>query len=831
MKKNFYRAFEDRYRGSRELITGRLQFYRPFIEPLVAEFGRVPAIDLGCGRGEWLEVMLAAGLDARGVDLDSGMLQSCVDLGLPAEKGEAIAHLRALPSKSQAVVSAFHVVEHIPFDALEELVSEAKRVLLPGGLLILETPNPENILVATCSFYLDPTHQRPIPPNLLSFIAEHVGFERVKVIRLQESRELAAKADLLLEDVLGGVSPDYSVVAQKKGKKSTMIALESVFSQDYGLTLGGLSSRYDAHMKGKAGEDRLKLIQEQLEAEKNRADNLATERGQLAERVMALEFERSTLSSDNASLATSNSLLTTEREALQKELQEIHHANHTHWQRSEDFKQELAAKELAWSEERSTLDPRLSTLIAERDALATRHQQLATEREALTAHLEELAGQAAVAHAQREALQQQVSAKDEALAAIRETLAAERLTFEAQRSLLASEKSALDTRLSTLDSENTSLATSNSLLAREREALTARLEELAGQAAVARAQSESLRQELTAKEQAWSEERSTLSSDNSSLATSNSLLATECEALDTRLSTLDSENTSLATSNSLLATEREEFKQELAGCMHDLENAGRVLTQTESELINRISELHNLHQANHGHWQLSENLKQELAAKEQAWSHERSALSSDNSSLVTSNSLLATECEALSARLSTLVSERDTLATSHSLLATERDALLASTCWRITAPIRWVRGGVRIPWPAPNEPLDDFFLKHAALYIRRRPHLKERALRFLFQNPKWHARVLPVLQGIKASKPSPQASQPIPQPVQLLQPAPQPAPLLEVFPPQALPAPIPEPAAVHVEPIVDLSNLPPHARRIYADLKKAIEIKKGEVRA
>jgi SAM-dependent methyltransferase len=916
MKKNFYRAFEDKYRGSRELITGRLQFYLPFIKPLVREFGRVPAIDLGCGRGEWLEVLLAAGLDARGIDLDECMLQACVDLGLPADKGEAIAHLRGLPSKSQAIVSAFHVVEHISFDALQELVSEAKRVLLPGGLLILETPNPENIMVATCSFYLDPTHQRPIPPNLLSFVAEHAGFERVKVIRLQESKELASKPDLLLEDVLGGVSPDYSVVAQKKGKKSTMTALEPVFSQDYGLTLGGLSSRYDAHMKGKLGEDRLKLMQERFEAEKNRADNLATERGQLAERVTALESERSTLSSDNASLATSNSLLTTEREALQKELQEIHHANHTHWQRSEDLKQELAAKELAWSEERSTLDARLSTLIAERDALAT-------EREALTARLEELAGQAAVANAQREALQQQVSAKDEALAAIRETLTAERLTFEAQRSLLASEKSALDTRLSTLVSENTSLATSNSLLATEREALTARLEEIAGEAAVARAQSESLRQEMAAKEQARSEERSTLDARLSTLlaerdaqsvqlstleqklagkeevldATREALVLSETSVRDqkqraellerkcdearesiasaqfaqqemkewadmlnaeleqsladlaairetlsaerstfaARLSTLDSEKALLLTEHhelsnrlSLIGAERDALRQKLAAnqeswaaerstldsrlsvllAERDSLATSHSLLATEREALSvrhstLVSEHDALHQANHGHWQLSENLKQELAAKEQAWSEERSTLA---------------------ARRSSLLAERDAL-------ATERNALLASTCWRITAPIRWVRGGVRIPWPAPNEPLDDFFLKHAALYISRRPHLKERALRFLFQNPKWHARVLPVLQVIKASTPSPQAVQHIPQPVELLQPAPQPAPLLEVFPPQALPAPIPEPAAVHVEPIVDLSSLTPHARRIYSDLKKAIEMKKGEVSA
>ena len=701
MKKNFYRAFEDKYRGSRELITGRLQFYRPFIEPLAKEFGRVPAIDLGCGRGEWLEVMLSAGFDSRGIDLDEGMLQSCVDLGLPAEKGEAIAHLRGLPSKSQAIVSAFHVVEHIPFDALEELVSEAKRVLLPGGLLILETPNPENIMVATCSFYLDPTHQRPIPPNLLSFVAEHAGFERVKVIRLQESKELAAKPDLLLEDVLGGVSPDYSVVAQEKGKKSIMSALDQLFSQDYGLTLSGLSASYDAHMKGKAGEERLKLMQERFEAEK-------------------------------AALDARLSTLTEERDALQQQLHEIHQANHGHWQLAESLKQELAAKEQTWSEERSTLDSRLSTLTAERNELASR--------------IEEVAGEAAVARAQSESLRQELTAKEESLAAMRETLAAERSAAELRLSTLSSEHTALV-------AERNDLATRHQLLVTERAALASRIEEVAGEAAVARAQSESLRQELAANEQAWSEERSTL---------------------DARLSTLVAERDTLATSHSLLATERE------------------ALSARHSTLV---SEHEALHQANHGHWQLAESLKQDLAAKEQAWSEERSTLD---------------------ARLSTLVAERD--------------ALLASTCWRITAPIRWMRGGVRIPWPAPNEPLDDFFLKHAALYIRRRPHLKERALQFLFRNPKWHARVLPVLQGIKASTASPIAFQLIPQPLQLPQPVPQTASLHEISPLQEPVAPVTAAPSAPLAPPIDLASLTPHARRIYADLKKAIERKKGEVR-
>ena len=87
---------------------------------------------------------------------------------------------------SLTVVSAFHVVEHIPFETLRQLVDEAYRVLKPGGLLILETPNSENLVVGTSSFYLDPTHQRPLPAQLLTFVVEYAGFERVKTLYLQE---------------------------------------------------------------------------------------------------------------------------------------------------------------------------------------------------------------------------------------------------------------------------------------------------------------------------------------------------------------------------------------------------------------------------------------------------------------------------------------------------------------------------------------------------------------------------------------------------------------------------------------------------------------------
>ena len=216
---NFYRSFEDRHRGSRELIKSRLNVYKQFIEPLLAIESNPCAIDLGCGRGEWLEVLGEIGINALGVDLDKGMRAACTEKGLSVVHGEAIEYLSALANESQLVVSAFHVVEHIPFEDLQRLTKEVHRVLRPGGLLIMETPNPENIFVATCNFYLDPTHIKPIPPDLLVFIAEYYGFSRAKIIRLQESKTVLQSQALTLNDVLGGASPDYAVVAQKRRKK------------------------------------------------------------------------------------------------------------------------------------------------------------------------------------------------------------------------------------------------------------------------------------------------------------------------------------------------------------------------------------------------------------------------------------------------------------------------------------------------------------------------------------------------------------------------------------------------------------------------------------
>ena len=239
----FYRAFEERLRGPRELILQRLTVYLPFVAPFNGLYVPTEAIDLGCGRGEWLELLRQHGIAARGIDLDDDMLQACRERALPVERGDALAHLAGLADASQCLVSGFHFAEHIAFDDLQTLAAEALRVLKPGGLLILETPNPENVLVGAHRFYLDPTHERPLPPLLLSFTAEHAGFARVKTVRLQEPAELAASTEARLLDVFEGVSPDYAIVAQKCAAPLLMQRFDAAFAKPYGLELAELATR------------------------------------------------------------------------------------------------------------------------------------------------------------------------------------------------------------------------------------------------------------------------------------------------------------------------------------------------------------------------------------------------------------------------------------------------------------------------------------------------------------------------------------------------------------------------------------------------------------
>ena len=260
---SFYKAFEDQHRGSRELIKSRLAVYLPFIKKVQEVHPNATALDLGCGRGEWLELLQDNQLNASGIDQDDGMLSACRSRGLNVQTGDAIAHLKSLPNDSLSIVSGFHIAEHLSLDDLQTLIKEALRVLKPAGLLILEAPNTENLVVGTSSFYLDPTHQRPLPSALLSFLASHLGFARVKTLGVQESIPLREEhGPTSLFAVLSGVSPDYAVISQKAAEPKLMQAFDIAFSKEYGLTLEVLANRYQERFD--AMERKTQLLEARL---------------------------------------------------------------------------------------------------------------------------------------------------------------------------------------------------------------------------------------------------------------------------------------------------------------------------------------------------------------------------------------------------------------------------------------------------------------------------------------------------------------------------------------------------------------------------------------
>ena len=204
-----YTHFADRFRGTEEYVRESQRFYLPYFK------GRREVLDIGCGRGEFLELMKETGIPAHGIDLDSASVEVCRAKGLSAEVADLFTYLTEVGPLDG--IFAAQLVEHLPPEQLPRMIKLCAARLKPGGVLALETPNPECLAIFATHFYIDPTHTRPIPPALLNFYFEEFGFGRIEVHRrfpaVESMPELAALPEEIRTKFFGAL--DYSIIGVK----------------------------------------------------------------------------------------------------------------------------------------------------------------------------------------------------------------------------------------------------------------------------------------------------------------------------------------------------------------------------------------------------------------------------------------------------------------------------------------------------------------------------------------------------------------------------------------------------------------------------------------
>ena len=209
----FYASFEDQFRGDRDEVRRRLEVYVPILKEAQITGG---VVDVGCGRGEWLDLLRSEGIEGQGVDRNRVFVEECRRAGLAVIEADALTHFRSLPSESLNAITSFHLVEHLQFEVLINLLDEMVRTLKRGGLLILETPNPENLLVGSCNFYADPTHRHPIPSQTLQFLLESRGLHDIRILKLRpwDAAKIDGDSEIIRRfNEMFYSAPDYGIIA------------------------------------------------------------------------------------------------------------------------------------------------------------------------------------------------------------------------------------------------------------------------------------------------------------------------------------------------------------------------------------------------------------------------------------------------------------------------------------------------------------------------------------------------------------------------------------------------------------------------------------------
>lgn len=217
---DLYVRLEQAFRGDPLLVATRQSQYLAHVRPSVTK--ETPLLDLGCGRGEWLSVLAEDGLEAWGVDENAEVIAICRQRGLTVELKSITNTLSSIPHRSLGAITLFQVLEHLQFSDVLDVLVKARQLLAPGGVLIAEVPNVENIRVGSGTFWIDPTHVRPLFPPVLRFLAEEAGFTQIQTIYSTPLEELpnlegvdSKIADVILQlhQQING-NGDFAIVAR-----------------------------------------------------------------------------------------------------------------------------------------------------------------------------------------------------------------------------------------------------------------------------------------------------------------------------------------------------------------------------------------------------------------------------------------------------------------------------------------------------------------------------------------------------------------------------------------------------------------------------------------
>ena len=242
-----YLNFENKFRGDREKILNIFSAYEPLIEMAIEDKVSPILIDIGCGRGEWLQRCQKKFFKTIGIESDKYMAEVCREHGLNVVEGDAIDQLSNFDNNSISVITIFHVIEHLNFKRLLQLIYECRRILSDEGLLIMETPSIDNLIVSTNLFYTDHTHINPINAEAISFHLKESGFYKVKYYYINGG-PLQNSTPLKITRIFNGIAQDLCVIATKNQKIS-----ERIFSNaskwephlNQGLSLFDAAIEYD----------------------------------------------------------------------------------------------------------------------------------------------------------------------------------------------------------------------------------------------------------------------------------------------------------------------------------------------------------------------------------------------------------------------------------------------------------------------------------------------------------------------------------------------------------------------------------------------------------